>query len=98
MKRIGIASSKIAKGNIFIYNMYVILFTCLVALLLFFVVGCVVTFALILISYIGNEITHFEFADKWETVFLVSIGCLTIVISIFSVMSLAKNLKLDVKK
>ena len=68
MKRIGLAASKMAKGNIVLYNIYVVLISFLFSLFIFIVAGCTIIFALIIISYISTELMLFEFEKGWASI------------------------------
>jgi phosphotransferase system glucose/maltose/N-acetylglucosamine-specific IIC component len=98
MKRIGIAASKIAKGNIVLYNIYVILIALLVSLLLFVLAGATILFALILIRYVANEVMGYKFEKSWWWIFSICMVCLSVVIAIFNLMALFKNIKFSSKK
>jgi len=52
MKRIGIAASRIAKDDLILYNLFVIVLSFLVALLIFFIVAFVVLAGMALTSYV----------------------------------------------
>ena len=63
MKRIGIAASTISKGNLFLYNFYVVLIAMLFSLFIFIIAGSIVIFALAIIKYVGTEIIGVEGAE-----------------------------------
>ncbi|MDP8264973.1 MAG: hypothetical protein P9M12_05805 [Candidatus Aceula lacicola] len=52
MQRIGIAASKIAKGNLFLYNFFVILLSFFISLLVFIISGLLIIFSLVIIAYL----------------------------------------------
>ena len=62
MKRISIAASKInPKGNVRLYNLYVVLISCLLfSLFIFIAAGATIALALMLIGYIGTGIMGVE--------------------------------------
>ena len=68
MERIGIAASKMAKGNWLLYNFFVILIAFLCSLFLFVMVGATIIFALIILAYVGDEIIPFEFEKSWISI------------------------------
>ena len=93
MKRIGIAASKISKGNLALYNVYVILISALFSLSIFIVAGSTVIFALVIIKYVGSEIMGVEFEQSWQSVLAVCMVSLTIVITLFNLFAISLNLK-----
>jgi len=93
MKRIGIAASKIAKGNWALYNFYVVVISFLFSLLIFVMSGATVVFALIILSYIGNEIMP-ELEKSWSSVQNICMGSLTIIVVLFNLMAISINMKL----
>ena len=94
MKRIGIAASKISKGNLTLYNVYVVLISALFSLFIFIVAGSTIIFALAIIKYVGNEIMGVEFERSWQSVLAVCMVSLTIVITLFNLFAISTNLKL----
>ena len=60
MERIGIAASKIAKGNLHLYNFYVVLLTLLFSFLVYFLTGSAIVFALVLIALESSQ-RHFQY-------------------------------------
>lgn len=94
MKRIGIAASKISKGNLALYNLYVVLISALFSLFIFIVAGATIIFALAIIKYFGNEIMGVEFERSWQSILTVCMVSLTIVITFFNLFAILRNLKL----
>jgi hypothetical protein len=93
MKRIGIAASKISKGNLTVYNLYVVLISALFSLFIFIIAGSTVIFALVIIKYVGTEIMGVEFERSWRLVMAVCMVALTVVITLFNLFAILKNLK-----
>jgi len=98
MKRIGIAASKIAKGNLFLYNCYVVLISFLFSFFIFVIAGATVLFSLIVIAYLGNELMASEFEENWTSILAVCMVSLTVVISIFNLLAISKNIKFFKRK
>jgi len=98
MKRIGIAASKISKGNLILYNVYVVLISALFSLFIFVVAGSTIIFAFAIIKYVGNEIMGVEFERSWQSMLAVCMVALTIVITLFYLLAISKNLKLPIIK
>lgn len=93
MERIGIAASKMAKGNLLLYNLFVVLIAFLCSLFLFLMVGATIIFALIILAYVGAEIIPFEFEKNWISILSACMVSLTLIMTIFWLFALAKNLK-----
>ena len=94
MERIGLAASKIAKGNLLLYNIYVVLISSLFSLLIFVLSGTTVTLALILIAYVGNEVMKFEFEKNWSPIIATCMAALTVIMALFNIVAISKNIKL----
>ncbi|MCK5083795.1 MAG: hypothetical protein KAR31_12880 [Candidatus Omnitrophica bacterium] len=94
MKRIGIVASRISKGNLVLYNVYVVLIAALFSLFIFIVAGSTVIFALTIIKYVGNEIMGVEFERSWQSILTVCMVSLTIVVTLFNLFAISRNLKL----
>lgn len=94
MKRIGIAASKMAKGNFALYNLYVVLISCLFSFFIFIVAGISVVFALVLILYVANELLAIEY-QKGLMIVGICLGVLTAVVALFNLVAISVNLKLQ---
>ena len=92
MKRIGIAASKMSRGNLVLYNFYVILIASLFSLFIFLIAGSTILFALFLIRYVGREIMGFQ-KDFWSLTLTVCMISLAVVTGLFTLMAIAKNIK-----
>ena len=95
MERIGIAASKIAKGNLVLYNLLVVSIAFLFSLFIFVLSGATILFALIMIAYVGEEVMPIHFEKNWSSILTVCMVSLTVIMTLFYVMALAKNLKLQ---
>ncbi|MBI5149955.1 MAG: hypothetical protein HZA28_04205 [Candidatus Omnitrophica bacterium] len=93
MKRIGIAASKISKGNTVFYNLCVVLIACLFSLFIFIVAGATIALALMLIGYIGTEVMGHEFQKNWYFVMAVCMAALTVVVVLFNVFAILMNIR-----
>jgi len=93
MKRIGIVSSRISKGNRALYNLYVVLISILFSIFIFVIAGSAVIFALAIIKYIGVEIMGMEFEKSWKSVFSVCMVSLTVVVTLFNLCAILINFK-----
>lgn len=98
MKRIGIVASKISKGNLAVYNFYVVLISFLFSLCIFVIAGSTVIFATAIIRYIEAEIMGAESEKSWGSILSVCMISLTVVTTLFNVFALSVNLKLQKMK
>ena len=95
MERIGRAASKMAKGNLLFYNLYVVVICLLFSLFIFLLAGMTVALALIVISFVVHEIgVQKYFPLEFNSAFLVCLIALTIVIVIFNLFAILRNIKL----
>jgi len=93
MKRIGIAASKIAKGNMILYNFYVILISALFSSFIFIISGSIVFFGLMVITYFINEILEGVGEINWVAIQQVCMITLTLIIVLFNLVAVCINLK-----
>jgi len=98
MERIGLAASKMAKGNLWVYNGYVILISFLFSTFIFVVAGSTVVFALIIISYLADQVMSIESDKSWRSILTVCMVCLTVIMALFNFVALSKNLKFSKSK
>jgi len=94
MKRIGIAASRISKGNLFVYNLVVVLLSFLFSLFIFLVSGCAVLVALTIIAYISGGLMPVGQGRYCSPLFTVCMASLTVVVTIFTLMVIMRNLKI----
>jgi len=94
MERIGIAASKVAKGNVFLYNFFVVLISFLFSLFIFFMAGSAIILALIVINRVVAGIIPTNLDKGWTLVTLVCMISLTIVVVVFNLFAILKNIKL----
>ena len=94
MKRIGVAASKMAKGNIAFYNFYVVLIAVLFSLFIFIVAGAIVIFSLIVIHYLGEELLPVSLKENWSSILMECMVSLTVVVTLFTLFAILKNIKL----
>lgn len=92
MRRIGIAASKMSKGSLLSYNLYVILIASLFSLLGFFICG----FSILLIIFLVSLVLHAvkpEFHGTWVHVFKICLIILSSVIGVFNIIAILKNVQ-----
>jgi hypothetical protein len=94
MERIGLAASKIAKGNLLLYNLCVVLLSLLVALLLFFIAGTAIFLGLLLLRAIFGGMFPSSGEGTWAAIAGVCMVSLTVVVSGVSLFAISKNLRL----
>jgi len=93
MERIGIAASKVAKGNLLIYNSFVILLATLLSLLIFFIAGCAIVITLVLFAYLTSGGNPPDLEDGWMSIMLVCMICLAVIIFLLDICAIFKNIK-----
>jgi uncharacterized membrane protein len=98
MERVGLAASKIAQGNLWLYNIFVILISFLFSLFIFVISASAVLFALIIMTYIAKEMMAFDFEESRRSVFTICMMSLAIVTLIFNLLIISKNLKFSKTK
>ena len=97
MKRIGRAASHMAKGNLVLYNFYVVLIASLFSFFMFLVAGSTVLFAVFIIAYVDREIMGSP-KDYWSTTIMICMVTLTVSIGFFNLLAIVKNIKLGKSK
>ncbi|MCB9772444.1 MAG: hypothetical protein H6754_07840 [Candidatus Omnitrophica bacterium] len=93
MERIGIAASKIAKGNLFLYNVYVIVLSFLLSLLLFLLAGSAIFLGLWVIRLVIGPLIPSMSQKLWNVIFSFSLISLTFVVTSVSLVAVSKNIK-----
>ena len=94
MERIGIAASKIAKGNLLLYNLVVILITVSVSLLIFFLAGSSIVIVLIFIAYVSGKFGSLPDLQKgWMPLMAVCLKCLSVLMGILVFTAIGKNFR-----
>ena len=94
MKRIGMAASRISKGNLRLYNIYVVLISLLFSILLFFIAGLAVVLAIGIVMLFGPETMTEELRENWQTVTTVCLQTLVLAVVVFNSVALVVNMKL----
>jgi len=94
MERIGIAASKMAQGNLVLYNLFVVLISILFSLFLFVIAGSSMVLALLILAYVVNGVMPLEFEKNWSGIFRLCMITLTIVVSLFNLAAILKNIRL----
>lgn len=95
MKRIGITASKISKGNVPLYNLCVVLISCLFSLFIFIAAGATIALALMLIGYVGTEIVGVEFKRDWSLIVMACMAALTVIVALFNIFAILVNIRVS---
>ena len=93
MERIGLAASKVAKGNLFVYNLIVILLSFLYCFLMFLIAGTTILFSLIVLGYIMNGLLPQDYSQDWWMVIRLCMLSLTVVVAIVNMFAVWRNFK-----
>ena len=98
MERIGLAASKMAKGNFLLYNAWVIIISFIVSLFIFFIAGSSIFLALMILAYLVSGTMPAEFEKNWESVLRICLLALTVVMTLFNLFAILKNIRLKKPK
>ena len=93
MKRIGIAASKISRGNLFLYNLNVVLISFFLSIFMFVIAGATIIFALVIIGYLGSEIMGYEYQKSQQSILVYCMTSLAVVVGVFNLMAIIRNVK-----
>lgn len=93
MKRIGILSSKIAKENLILYNFYVLLFSGLFSLIIFFLSAFAVVVGLSLMLYLTKGTVAITSEVVFMKLFMTSLVVLVIIIGMMNLVAVLVNIK-----
>ena len=94
MKRIGIAASKISRGNLIVYNLSVIFISMLLSLLVFFISS----FSILLVFFLAGLVIQglagrsMDFGGSIRMCLIA----LSVVIGMFSLLAVFKNFKVKI--
>jgi len=91
MERIGIAASKMAQGNFFLYNLYVILISFLFSLFIFLLSGFSILFALIIMAYVVEGVLPTTHEGVWGDMARICMITLTTVVMLLNFFAILKN-------
>ena len=98
MERIGIAASKIAQGNLWLYNLAVVLIAFLFSFFIFIIAGASIVLALIIIGGVVNGILPNDLWSDWRGIIRICMISLTIIVSVFTLFAILKNIRLKLRK
>ena len=98
MRRIGIAASKMSKGGLLSYNLYVILIASLFSLLIFLICGFTILLIVFLVSVILHLIKPADFHVGWVHMFKICLIILAVVVVVLNTVAIFKNIQFTKKK
>jgi len=93
MLRIGIAASKMSKGSLFNYNLYVILIACLFSFFIFLICGFSILVIVLLVSLILHALKPEDFHAGWVHMFKICLTILAIVVGALNLVAILKNIQ-----
>lgn len=94
MERIGIAASHIAKGNIILYNVFVVAIAFLFSLLIFVISGLIIIFGLILIAFVANVPAIVDLRQGVFSPIAICMLLLGTIICLFNLYAIGTNIKI----
>lgn len=94
MERIGIAASKMAKGNLLLYNFWVLVISFVFSLFIYLLAGSSIVLSLIIIGYIVKGVLPLENNGDWLGIMRICLVSLTVVVSLLNLCAVLKNIKL----
>ena len=98
MLRIGIAASKMAKGRLWTYNLFVVLLSCLFSLLFLLICGFFILIIVFLLSWGVHVLRPAGFHADWKHMFKICLIILAAVIGILNGVAIIKNIQLTKNK
>ena len=98
MLRIGVAASKMSKGSLLSYNLYVILLACLFSLFIFFICGFLILLIVFLISIILHALRPGNFHEGWVPMVRFCLTALAVVVGILNAVAIFKNIQFTKNK
>lgn len=93
MDRIGIAASKMAKKNLWLYNFYVLVLSFLVCFIVFLIAGGAIFLGLTVFGLMAKGALPSHVHPEWLMMFRLSLACLTVAISLIALTAIIKNFK-----
>jgi len=98
MQRIGIAASKMSKGSLASYNLYVILIACIFSFFIFLFGGTSILLIIFLISLILHVLRPDDFHAGWVHMFKICLIILGLVVGAFNITAIIKNIQFTKNK
>ena len=98
MLRIGIAASKMSKGGVLTYNLYVILISSLFSLFIFFICGFSILLIVFLVSLVLHALKPADFHTGWVHMFKICLFVLALVVGVLNIVAIFKNIQFTKNK
>ncbi len=98
MLRIGIAASKMSKGNLLSYNFYVILIACLLSFFIFLICGFSILLIIFLVSLVLHALRPTDFHAGWVHMFKICLVVLGLVVGLLNAVAIFKNIQFTKNK
>ena len=98
MIRIGIAASKMSKGGVLSYNLYVVLISCLFSLFVFLICGLSILLIVFLVSLILHALKPSDFHASWVHMFKICLIVLALVVGGFNLAAIFRNIQFTKNK
>ena len=98
MLRIGVAASKMSKGSLLRYNLYVVLISCLFSFFIFLICGFSILLILFLVSLILHALKPADFHSIWVHMFKICLVILALVVGVFNMAAVLKNIQFTKNK
>jgi len=98
MLRIGIAASKMAKGSLLTYNLFVLLISCLFSLIIFLICGFSILIIVFLISWGLHIVRPAVFHAGWVPMFKICLIILAVVTGVLNSVAIIRNIQFTKNK
>lgn len=98
MQRIGFVASKMARGNLWAYNLFVVLLSLLCSILIFLVCGFVVLAVLFLISMLFRLVSPEGLGQAWFGIVKICLIAVAFLVGLLNIAAIVRNIKLSRKE
>lgn len=98
MERIGILASKIAKKNLVLYNLCVVLIAFLFSTLIFILAGASILLSLVLLKTLIGGLPGGEAGQDWSVAIYFCLIALSVVVCVVCTFAIVRNIKLGWEK
>jgi len=98
MLRIGIAASKMAKGSLLTYNLFVLLISSLFSLIIFLICGLSILIIIFLLAWGLHALRPAVLHAGWVHMFKICLIILAVVTGIFNSVAIIRNIQFTKNK
>ena len=98
MERIGILASKIAKRNLWLYNLCVVFLAFIFSMLIFCLAGASILLSLVLLKTLVSGLPGVDGSQDWVVAIYFCLFALSVVVCVVFTVALMRNLKLGWEK